>query len=285
MTFNARGALVILLIGGLVGGTQTAAQSAGGRPTFEVASIKPNPADHARGRMGVMPGGRFEAVNATTMLLITYAYDLPADTFVDGAPDWVSTARLDVQAKSADPKATPGHLRLMLRSMLAERFGLVAREEQQPRPVYALVRARADGRLGPKLRPIDMNCDVFWADVQAGKAPMPAPPAPTGSVAPCLIRSAPRAGMIHSGGLTMASLVQILYPAAERLVVDKTNLAGYYAVELDYRPLAAPVDAADTLLLPSIFVALEEQLGLKLVTERALVPVVVIEKIDRPTAD
>jgi len=91
--------------------------------------------------------------------------------------------------------------------------------------------------------------------------------------------------MVHSGGLTMANLAQILYPAAERLVVDKTNLAGYYAVELDYRPLAAVADAADTPLLPSIFVALEEQLGLKLVTDRALVPVVVIEKIERPTAD
>ena len=90
--------------------------------------------------------------------------------------------------------------------------------------------------------------------------------------------------MVHSGGLTMANLVQILYPAAERPVVDKTNLAGYYAVELDYRPLAVVADAADT-PLPSIFVALEEQFGRKLVTDRALVPVVVIEKIERPTAD
>jgi len=285
MTLSVRvGALVMLVAGGLVGATPTTAQSTG-RPTFEVASVKPNTADHARGRMGVMPGGRFEAVNATAMLLITFAYELPADTFVDGAPDWVRTARIDVQAKAADPKATPADLRLMLRSTLADRFGLVAREEQQARPVYALVRARADGRLGPKLRPIDRNCDAFWADVQAGKAPIPAPPAPTGLVAPCLIRSAPRAGMVHSGGLTMANLAQILYPAAERLVVDKTNLAGYYAVELDYRPLAAVADAADTPLLPSIFVALEEQLGLKLVTDRALVPVVVIEKIERPTAD
>src|SRR5688572_25974098 len=97
------------------------------RRFFEVASVKPNPADHARGRMGILPGGRFEAVNATALLLITFAYDLRPD-FVEGAPAWVRADRLDVQAKAADPTASADDVRKMLRSLLADRFGLVARE-------------------------------------------------------------------------------------------------------------------------------------------------------------
>jgi len=278
-----------VVIAGLWMAAAAAAVAAGGqappvaaRPVFEVASVKPNPADHARGSMGVRPGGRFEAVNATPFLLITFAYDLGAD-FVDGAPDWTRTERLDVQAKASNPAASSTDLRLMLRSLLADRFGLVTREILQPRPTYALVRARSDGRLGPKLRRVETDCDVFDGQVAAGKVPRPTPPPPTGPVPPCLIRS--RLGAVHSGAISMAVLAKVLYQGAERIVIDKTGLAGWYEVELDYRPLSAAVDSPDAVALPSIFAALEEQLGLKLVSERTPVPTLVIDKINRPTPD
>lgn len=260
----------------------SAAGQAPARPVFEVASVKRNPADHARGSMGVRPGGRFEAVNATPFLLITFAYDLGPD-FVEGAPDWTLTERLDVQARAGNPAIGSTELRLMVRSLLADRFGLVAREVLQPRPTYALVRARPDRRLGPKLKPVSIDCDASDAAVAAGRAPLPTPPSPTGPVPPCLIRS--RLGQLHSGAISMGVLAKVLYQAAERIVIDKTGLPGWYEVELDYRPPFASADSPDALALPSIFTALEEQLGLKLASESAPVPILVVEKISRPTPD
>jgi uncharacterized protein (TIGR03435 family) len=80
-------------------------------------------------------------------------------------------------------------------------------------------------------------------------------------------------------------LANVLYQAAERIVIDKTGLPGWYEVELDYRPLSAPPDSPDAAALPSIFAALEEQLGLELVSERTLVPTLVIDRISRPAPD
>jgi len=191
---------------------------------------------------------------------------------------------LDVHAKAADPNVTAAQIRLMLRSLLIERFAMVAREDRRERPVYALVQARV-GNLGPKLRRVDTDCDVFWRSVQDGKTPMPGPPPPSGLVSTCLLRSAPRAGTIHSGGLTMANLAQILYPATERLVIDKTGLTGHFSFELDYQPLSVSTDSPDVPALPSVFAALEEQLGLKLTSERAPVPVVIVERVEHPTPD
>lgn len=249
--------------------------------SFEVASVKPNPAPHARGSMGPKPGGRFEASNATPLILITFAYGIGPE-FVEGAPDWVRTQRVDVQARSADPDATVDDMRLMLRSLLAERFGLAARHVERPRDTFSLVRVRSD-RLGPRLRSVSVDCKALEKDVASGKAPLPAPPPPTGPVAPCLIRS--RVGSVHSGGLKMAVLAQVLTQAAERVVVDKTAMDGTYAVELDYRPNSASVEPADPEALPALVTALEEQLGLRLVSGRAMVPTLVVDRISTLTPD
>jgi uncharacterized protein (TIGR03435 family) len=276
----ASGLLVATLLSHVIA-AGAASQRVPESPAFEVASVKPNAAADARGSMGPKPGGRFEAVNATPMILISFAYNMGPD-FVDGAPAWVRSERIDVRAKAADPAATVADMRLMLRSLLAERFNLVAREVIQPRDTYSLLPARSD-RLGPKLRLVTIDCDALRKDIAAGKAPLPTPPPPTGPVAPCLIRS--RLGTVHSGGITMAVLAQVLNQGAERMVIDKTGLGGTYAVELDYRPNSASIDAADSEVLPSLFAALEEQLGLRLVSDRASVPTLVIDKISRPTPD
>ena len=241
---------------------------------FEVASIKPNPAADARGSMGPKPGGRFEAINATPMILISFAYGVGPD-FVEGAPDWSRTQRIDVQAKAADPDATLNDMRLMLRSLLAERFSLAVRQIDQQRDTYSLARLRPD-RLGPNLRLVSIDCEALEKEIASGKAPLPTPPPPTGPVAPCLIRS--RVGTVHSGGITMAVLAQVLTQGAERVVVDKTGLGGTFALELDYRPASASVDAADPEALPILSTALEEQLGLRLVSDRAPVPTLIIDR-------
>lgn len=171
----------------------------------------------------------------------------------------------------------------MVRSLLVDRFGLTARDVLRPRATYALVRTRSDGRLGPKLRPVATDCDVFDRQVAAGQVPPPTPPPPTGPVPACVIRS--RLGAVHSGAISMPVLARVLYQGAERIVIDKTGLAGWYEVALDYRPLSAAADSPDAVALPSLFTALAEQLGLKLVSERTPVPTLVIDKINRPTPD
>jgi uncharacterized protein (TIGR03435 family) len=248
---------------------------------FEVASVKPNPAKDARGGMGPQPGGRFEALNATPLILITYAYGVRPE-HVDGAPDWIRTERVDIRARAADPAATVTDMRLMLQALLAERFGLSARRVARNQTVYALVRSRTD-RLGQRLRPVDIDCVALDREIAAGKAPAPAPPAPSGPVLLRFIRS--RAGSVHSGGITMPVLAQVLTPNAERLVVDKTGLSGTYALELDFRPNAAPIESADADPWPVLVTALAEQLGLKLVGDRAEVPSLVVDRISRPTPD
>lgn len=83
----------------------------------------------------------------------------------------------------------------------------------------------------------------------------------------------------------MEVLAQILTQGAERMVVDKTGLGGTYAVELDYRPNSAAVDSTDPQTLPALFAALEDQLGLRLVSDRASVPTLIVDRISRLTPD
>ena len=83
----------------------------------------------------------------------------------------------------------------------------------------------------------------------------------------------------------MAVLAQVLTQGAERVVVDKTGLSGTYALELDYRPTSASVDSTDSEALPTLPTALEEQLGLRLVSDRAQVPTLIIDRISRLTPD
>jgi uncharacterized protein (TIGR03435 family) len=115
---------------------------------FEVASVKPNKTG-ALGGSFVMPPGRFTASNIPLKVLITNAYQLSFFQVV-GGPDWIGTDRFDITAKAPDD-APPEQTRAMVRTLLKDRFKLVVHMETRDTPIYALVKARADDRLGPKL--------------------------------------------------------------------------------------------------------------------------------------
>lgn len=157
----------------------------------------------------------------------------------------------------------------MMRAMLGERFHLAARYDMRDRPVYALVRAD-DQTLGPRMRHSTVNCD---------SAPRQPPP-PTGPVPPCAARFT--SGSIVASGFSMEPLAVNLARAAGRTVVDRTGLTGPFDFSLEWvaDPLAG--DAGDAV---SLFTAMQEQLGLKLQASRAALPVVVIDRIERPTPD
>jgi uncharacterized protein (TIGR03435 family) len=253
-------------------------------PSFDVASVKPNPSADGRGSLGPQPGGRWVMVNGTVISIIFQAFNLSTDESVVGEPAWVRTERYDVNARAADPGVPFDQVRLMLQSLLRERFGLVARTEMREQPTYALVRTGAG--FGPRLRRSAVNCAERRAAIAAGKLPAAGPPPRTGPVTPCAIRN--RADGLNSAGTSMSALALILTGYVGRIVIDKTGLPGDYDFDVDFAPVRGGNPAGDPAQpseFASIFTAVQEQLGLRLVSERNPVPVVVIEKIERPTPD
>jgi len=263
----------------------TAAQSTSPAkpPAFEVASVKPNTSGDGRVLMTPQPGGRLNLVNVPLRLMIRYAYRVQ-DFQVVGGPDWISTARFDVVAKAEGGNPSQEELQLMLRSLLADRFKLVVRPDTREMPTYSLVPARADGKTGAQLRKSDANC---------GPATAPsAPPAP-GQLPSC--GSMLGFGNLKARGSTMAALASTLSTFAGRIVVDRTGLAGGYDVDLNWTPDQIPRPVGDQPVQvngvtvdpngPSLFTALQEQLGLKLESTKGPVDVLVVERAEKPAED
>jgi len=252
-------------------------------PSFEVASVKPT----AGGQVNVggqiwtsagssfKPGGAFEAVNATLGSIIRVAYGL-RDFQTVGAPEWIDTVRFDIQARGPQGAVeSDGPQRLQ--SLLAERFALKVHRETRDLPIYALVMARPDGTLGPRLR----RAQVLPPGTDPRQCPAPG--------------SGPTSMRLCS--VTMAQLANTWLPTyAGRAIVDRTGLTGEFdlALYFDNRSiqgvgpaggLGAPSPGAE--LAPadtvSVFTALEEDLGLKLESQTGPAEVLVIDHVERPT--
>ncbi len=268
-------------------GAQTPANQA-----FEVASVKPNKTGDGRVMLGVQPGGRFNATNVPLRMLIRQAFNVQEFQIV-GGPDWLTSDRFDIIAKAPEGEFNAEVMRPMLQSLLVERFKLTSHRESRDMQIYALMKARSDGKLGPNLTPSAVNC----AEVMRGRrGGGPAPPQP-GQKMDCGFMIGP--GRMNVGGMPMANLAQSLSPMVGRIVFDKTELTGNYDFELTYSleglGSAFPGGGGPPLLngapppvdpnTPNIFTALQEQLGLKLDSQRGPVDVLVIDRIEQPVAD
>src|SRR5215467_10492909 len=283
-------------------GAQTPdAPAASDQLSFEAASVKAN---NTGGPFMLVfqPGGRFRATNVTLKMLIGAAYGTPQplpDFQLVGGPKWMETDRFDVVAKASGdpppgPNGPPPQMFLMIRSMLSDRFHLKVHYETREMPIYALVLARSDGKLGPKMTASTTDCAALMASMRARGGP-PALPAP-GERPPCGARMFP--GNVSAGAMTMTQIVNGLarMPGLNRTVVDRTGLTGAYDFDLtftpdqmpqargDAPPGAPPLPAIDP-NGPSLFTALQEQLGLKLEPTRAPVNVLVIDNAEPPTDD
>jgi uncharacterized protein (TIGR03435 family) len=268
------------------------------QPQFEVASIKANKSGDGRVMLGFQPGGRFNATNVTLRLLIRNAYQLQ-DFQIVGGPSWMTDDHFDIVAKAEDgaiggpppAQGQPSAIQLMMRSLLAERFKLVVHEENREMPIYALILAKSDGKFGPQLKKSDADCAALAGARGRGPAGPPPTPTPGAPPPPCSIRIGP--GSLLAGGQTMTQFASSLGMFAGRIVVDKTGLAGGYDFTLNWTPDqaanrppgappgpdGAPVDPNG----PSLFTAVQEQLGLKLDSQRGPVKVLVIDRVERPT--
>jgi uncharacterized protein (TIGR03435 family) len=252
-------------------------------PAFEVASIRQNTSGTGAPTSRV-EGGRYVASNVPLQQLISDAYRMP----IDGGPDWIRSVRgprsagqirFDVVAV-IPPGAPADQIPLMLRTMLAQRFNLVVHGETQKRPAYALVHARDDRRLGPRLTRSTQQCQV---EIEAGPLRAPVRRVSEDGKPVCSMMQGPAA--IRGGGLTMRFLASALGVYVGRTVVDRTGLEGPFDFDLTYAPSPAPAVAslppADD--RPSIFVAVQEQLGLELEPSVEPVEVLVIDRVSMPT--
>jgi uncharacterized protein (TIGR03435 family) len=257
-------------------------------PAFEVASVKRNTSsDPATVGGGFFPGGRYIAKDITVRALIREAYRVQGFQIV-GGPSWITADKFDILAKAeGDPKPGPGDplgpppiIFLMLRSLLAERFKVAVHNETRDLPIYAIVMAKSDGSLGPQLRAPAIDCSTY----DFRNAPAPPPGGFCGG-----IRGGP--GTMMGKGATMRQLALNLSPRLGRVVLDRTGLSGSFDLDLAWTPVG-PADAsangvptASADAGPSIFTALQEQLGLKVESTKGPVDVLVIDHVQHPTSD
>jgi uncharacterized protein (TIGR03435 family) len=263
-------------------GTSISSPFPGPEESFEVASVKPNRSGGDQWDFD-SPPGRVVGTNVVLRDLIRFAYNIYGgdwDIRID-APDWIKTTRFDVDAR------TPGDVpqaraMSMLRRLLAERFAMKVHYENRERPVYELVRARADGRLGPQLTPNTVDCAALGAANQAAIA-AGQPPLVVFDPSKRPVCGSRQTGPseISSGAFTMEQLAMQLSRPVGRPVINKTGLSGGFDYDLRWAAEQAAADAST----PSIFTALEEQLGLKLIPGRGPVQVLVIDSISQPTSN
>jgi uncharacterized protein (TIGR03435 family) len=228
---------------------QTAAQT----PSYDVASIKPNRSGSSNSGTSTS-NGNLTATNITLRSLIRNAYGLQ-DFQIAGGPSWVDSDRFDIIAK-AEGEPAPPQRRLMQQALLAERCNFAAHHEMREMVVYDLVLAKPDGKLGAGLRHVDCAVVQTCGNTNVNNT------------------------ILKAQGRTLADFSQTLSAIVTRIVIDKTGLAGPFDIDLAWSR-----DQTTDTSQPSIFTALQEQLGLKLESSRGPVDVLVIDRVEPPTPD
>ena len=249
------------------------------RLTFEVASIKPNKSGDPNVMLMFKPNG-FSATNAPLHEVIRLAYQVP-DFQMSGGPLWINSERYDIEAKvdssAAEQLRQPDQdqHRQMLQSLLQDRFKLKVHWETKELPIYALTVAKNGFKLH-EAKPDDTYPDGIKDEAGVGRAG--------------LMRMGP--GRITAQGLPMNTFVRLLSQQLGRTVLDKTALTGNYDVELQWTPDNIPAsfigpDGKPTPEIsgPSVFTAIQEQLGLKLESQKGPVEVLVIDHVQPASAN
>jgi uncharacterized protein (TIGR03435 family) len=260
--------------------------AAAGRPEFEVASIKPNTGAGRGRKLFIEPGGRLTVENLPLRFLIRFAYNVK-DFQISGGPAWMNSDPWDISAK-AETERTPEQLRPLVQSLLASRFKLALHRETKELPIYQLAAARGGLKL---TSPKQGSCITPDPD-NPPRPPAPGEPPPRycGNV-----RMGP--GLIEAWGVSMERLLMALSDTLGRTVIDKTGFTGTFDVHLEFNPDDTIADAADAIVggrtvqppppadsaTPSIFTALQEQLGLKMDSAKGPVEVLIIDHVERPS--
>ena len=241
------------------------------QPAFEVASIRPNKSGELLMLFQPRQGGNFTAKNCTLALLIQYAYDV-LQFQIEGVPGWVRSEKYDVAAKAAEGDPQVDQIRAMLRQLLEDRFQLKYHWETKEAPVYFLT----VGKAGKLKESAPGDCPP---PLRSGEGPRAGSPddAPCGS-----LRNSP--GHTKGTKLTAEELAGSLSFLLRKQVVDKTGLTGKYDVELEWTPerIQMQQEGSAENGPPTIFTAIQQQLGLKLESGKAPMKMMVVDRVDRP---
>jgi uncharacterized protein (TIGR03435 family) len=278
------------------------------RPEFDVGSVKPNMSSavaSARFPLGLgdayVPGSLFSATNQPLIVYLRFAFKLGQSDLL-GLAAWVYNDRFDVEAR-AQGNPTKDQMRLMMQSLLADRFKLIRHTEKQAKPVFNLVLAKA-GKTGPQLQAHSENglCATASTPQSPTAAPSDAPPAPSstsglqlppipcGSIGPTPA-SAPGRGRIVGRRVTIGRIAGFLtnpFTGVDRSVLDRTGLTGTFDFSLEWSlapDSAQPLGPQPEITGPTFLEALQEQLGLKLKSTTGPVDVLVIDHVERPSPD
>ncbi len=254
---SSTNSLILAAVFAFIAPLQCPAQS---QEAFDVASVKVNVTGGRGGYPGLAPGGqRFTATSLPLVALIMLAYNVTPNR-ISGVPSSFTTELYDIEASCDHPIKQDQALR-MLQTLLADRFKLVLHRETKDEPIYALV----VGKAGPKMR----------------ESPEGTTPARQRAGRGFLYRSA-----------TMQGLAQVLSQQLDRPVVDKTSLTGHYDFSLEFAPERAGRGGAegrepalDPEGLPSIFTAVQEQLGLRLEPQKGPLDFIIVDHAEKPSAN
>jgi uncharacterized protein (TIGR03435 family) len=296
---------------GVVVVAQAPPAPAAGVESFEVASVKPsnpNPTGPLGASPMVLPAlGRLTAQNVTLRMLVMTAFDKQPFQIV-GGPSWQNSNKFDIEARAGNASATLDQMRIMLRGLLADRFKLQSHAETREVPIYALVVSRDNGRLGPKLKASTDTCPDFKEQQQkmleaiakGGIGALQSVMGKPGENKPCSMTNIPPtpdnpAIGVQARGQSIDLLVLLLTQLSGRPVVNKTGLTGPYDFELmiSLQTLAAVYQEIGVSLQlpaglpegPALMTTVQEDLGLKLDSQRGPGEVLVIDSAEVPTAD
>lgn len=226
---------------------------------FDVASIKESKSLVDGGSLRFFPDGGVRADNMPARSLITIAHELKPYQ-LEGVPSWANTIRYDVEARPS-PGAKQHEATVMLQALLVERFAFKFHREARELDGFALVRVHPD-RLGSQLRVSEINCQEDF---------LKHPRCRQGRIG---------LDQVVLIGNPMAMLLQVVVNKVSVPVADETGLTGRYDADLTWTNEVAPTDDR-----PSIYTALQEQLGLRLERRRVKTEVVVVDRFERPTPD
>ena len=274
------------------------------QPAFTVASVRSNASGIVGMSMRILPGGRFTATNFPLQRLIKRAYGVQTLQVV-GGPDWIEDAdRFDIAA-TFDAEELAGWNRwlqrdnprvmLMLQTLLAERFKLRIHAETREHQYYALVLARPDGQLGEGIQPSTTDCAAYYRSQEQVRR--------GGDASRSIVADSPHCGLrfsslgmlwtMNPGSVVMARLAENIQQFVGGILVrDETGLEGRFDVTLTFlrdqalsSHLSVPpsLPGAPVQVGPSVFAAVQEQLGLKLESRLGPIEFIVVDHVEQPT--
>jgi uncharacterized protein (TIGR03435 family) len=255
------------------------------KPGFEVASIKLNTSGRDGGSVGLR-GDRLIATNVPLRVLLGFAYAPSSGQLLNsqivGAPDWAATDRYDIEAKSeakpeGDALSIPiAQTRLMLQSLLEERFQLKAHRETRDLPVYNLVILKR----GPKLSADQTPPDPSKGFIQFSSSSEQLAPLPRGAMR---IVTGTSSTTLSGTAIPVSKLLSLLQGQSDRIVLDKTGFAGLFDINLEFSKPAASSQSGES-TAPVLFTAIQD-IGMKLESARAPVEVLVIDSVNKPSGN